>query len=176
MSMRTEPTYATEMDPRRTIRPNSAHQKWTWMPNFNRSPWIRLARHVRLLSAISSINMIVSDEIGGRPCLACDFRRQYNLKPCRCQPISVSGFTIFSASRQLANQFASQTKTCRSRGLNSGRATCRSNKINCCRKNMFSAINSALLRLRSATVLNTWFVLAGFVQSLNRNSILPQQL
>jgi hypothetical protein len=113
---------------------------------------------------------MTSGDVGGRPIFFCDFRRQYNLNPRRCQLSSVSGFTTISASRQPCIRLASNTKICLSRCINCGRVTCLSSTINCCRKNMFSAINSLLLRLRSTSVFIAWLLLAGFVHCLNRDS------
>ena len=56
----------------------------------------------------------------------------------------------------------------RSASIIGRRSTCRYSTINFCRKNIFSAINSRLLRFRSASVLIIWFVLVGKVHCLNR--------
>ncbi|HVO68545.1 MAG TPA: hypothetical protein VMT24_00785, partial [Aggregatilineaceae bacterium] len=95
---------------------------------------------------------IVSAGIGGRPCLTRDFRRQNNLKPNLCHPISVSGFTTIRASHQSVIRLASNTSICRFRWVIFGWATCRSSTSNCWRKNTFSAIHSLLLRFRSASI------------------------
>jgi hypothetical protein len=46
---------------------------------------------------ISQIGRRISNDTVGRPQRCRDFQRQYNLKPARCQRITVSGFTIVSA-------------------------------------------------------------------------------
>ena len=61
----------------------------TLISNFRSSPWIRLARQLRLLTATSSINAIVSAANSDLPFRTRDFLRQYNLKPCRCHLSSV---------------------------------------------------------------------------------------
>jgi hypothetical protein len=50
-----------------------------------------------LAMLISRISRRISNGTAGRPLRGRDFQRQYNLKPARCQRITVSGFTIVSA-------------------------------------------------------------------------------
>jgi hypothetical protein len=52
---------------------------------------------------ISRISRRISNGTAGRPQRCLDFQRQYDLKPARCQRITVSGRTIASASYILGN-------------------------------------------------------------------------
>ena len=67
------------------------------MPSLRSSPWILGAPHNGLAMLISRISRRISNGTVGRPQRCRDFQRQYNLKPARCQRITVSGFTIVSA-------------------------------------------------------------------------------
>ena len=106
-------------------------------PQLQQFPLNPLGTPGSVVDSIASIRAIVSAEIRGLHCLTRDFRRQNNLKPNRCHPISVSGFTTIRASRQLLIRLANTTNTCRSRWVIYGRLTCRSSTINLWRKNMF---------------------------------------
>jgi hypothetical protein len=75
---------------RRTVRGDSR------MPSFSRSSLaMRSSPHVRFAAAIVAISRCTSGEIAGRPGKR-DYQRQNNRNPCRCQRISVSGFTMTS--------------------------------------------------------------------------------
>jgi hypothetical protein len=75
---------------RRTVRGD------TRMPSFSRSSLaMRSSPHVRFATAIVAISRCTSRAIAGRPGVR-DFQRQNSRNPCRCQRISVSGFTISS--------------------------------------------------------------------------------
>ena len=52
---------------------------------------------------ISRTNRRISSGTIGLPPRHLDFRRQYNLKPARCQRTMVSGLTIAKASQTLGN-------------------------------------------------------------------------
>jgi hypothetical protein len=67
------------------------------MPSLRSSPRILGAPHNGLAMLISRISRRISNGTVGRPQRRCDFQRQYDLKPARCQRITVSGFTIVSA-------------------------------------------------------------------------------
>src|SRR4029079_11765522 len=73
------------------------------MPSLSNSPWIRGAPHNGLARLISRISRRMSNDTVGRPQRSRDFQRQYDLKPSRCQRITVSGRTIASASYILGN-------------------------------------------------------------------------
>src|SRR6476659_7724445 len=60
-----------------------------------------------LISRISS--RILSGTVG-RPPRCLDFQRQYDLKPARCQRITVSGFKIARALRTLERQTIQPSK------------------------------------------------------------------
>src|SRR3979411_318115 len=53
--------------------------------------------HSGLAMLIPRISRRISNGTVGRPQRCRDFRRQYDLKPARCQRMTVSGFTIVSA-------------------------------------------------------------------------------
>src|SRR5438094_525633 len=67
------------------------------MPSLRSSPWILGAPHNGLAMLISRISRRISNGAAGRPQRCRDFKRQYDLKPVRCQRMTVSGFTIVSA-------------------------------------------------------------------------------
>src|ERR1700739_3102153 len=73
------------------------------MPSLRSSPRILGAPHSGLAMLISRISRRISNGTVGRPPRCRDFQRQYNLKPARCQRITVSGRTIASASYILGN-------------------------------------------------------------------------
>src|SRR6476661_10357533 len=73
------------------------------MPSLSNSPWILGAPHNGLAMLISRISRRISNGTVGRPQRRLDFQRQYDLKPARCQRITVSGRTIASASYILGN-------------------------------------------------------------------------
>src|SRR6185437_2721776 len=65
--------------------------------------WILGAPHNGLAMLISRISRRISNGTIGRPQRRLDFQRQYDLKPARCQRITVSGRTIASALYILGN-------------------------------------------------------------------------
>jgi len=67
------------------------------MPNLSSSPWILGAPQNGLARPISRINFLISAGNFGRPPSDCDFHRQYERRPARGQPITVSGLTIANA-------------------------------------------------------------------------------
>src|SRR5258707_7915411 len=73
------------------------------MPSLRSSPWILGAPHNGLAMLISRISRRISNGTVGRPQRRRDFRRQCDLKPARCQRITVSGRTIASAAYILGN-------------------------------------------------------------------------
>ncbi len=82
--------------------PRSAHSGFSWL--------------MRLIRARTSRG------IGGRPPLHWrDFHVQYSRKPFRCQPMTVSGFTITSISRQSGKSRDRSTQSKRSVGRSEGR-------------------------------------------------------
>jgi len=99
-----------------------------------------------------------------------DLCRQYNRKPCRCQPNNVSGLTMASASLHRRAHRANKTSMPRSRRVSCGRFTCRCRMITCWRSSAFSAINSSPFRVISVNIPPTSDSVLGFVQCLNRSS------
>ena len=63
--------------------------------------------------------------IGGPPGLPLDFRRQWCLKPFRCQRMTVSGWTKTKACRHSLSIFITVSQKIRSPSLMCGRATVR---------------------------------------------------
>jgi hypothetical protein len=59
---------------------------------------------------ISRISRRISSSTVGRPQRFRDFQRQYDLKPARCQRMTVSGFTIVSALMAFGTKRYSPTK------------------------------------------------------------------
>ena len=89
----------------------------TSMPSFRSSPWIRGAPHSGFSRLMRLMRARTSRGIGGRPPLRRrDFHVQYSRKPFRCQPMTVSGFTITSISRQFGNSRDRTTQSRRSVG------------------------------------------------------------
>src|SRR5246500_1310275 len=68
------------------------------IPSLRSSPWILGAPHNGLAMLISRINRRISNSTVGLPQQRRDFLRQYDLKPARCQRMTVSGLTIVNAS------------------------------------------------------------------------------
>src|SRR5438874_2581296 len=87
------------------------------MPSLRGSPWILGAPHNGLAMLISRISRRISNGAVGRPQRCRDFQRQYDLKPVRCQRMTVSGFTIVSALMVFGTKRYSPTKIRRSIAL-----------------------------------------------------------
>jgi hypothetical protein len=87
------------------------------MPSLRSSPWILGAPPPRVGDAHLADSRRISNGTAGRLRRCRDFQRQYNLKPARCQPITVSGFTIVSALMVFGTKGYSQTKIARSAAL-----------------------------------------------------------
>src|SRR5688572_19385123 len=84
----------------------------TSIPCFRSSPWIRGAPHSTFIRLMVRIRSRVSFETVGRPVLPCRiFLVQYDRKPCRCQAMTVAGFTMTKAERQSDHSRESQTQT-----------------------------------------------------------------
>ena len=66
-------------------------------PSLRSSPWIFGAPHNGLAMLISRISRRVSNGTVGRLQRFRDFLHQYDLKPARCQRMTVSGLTIINA-------------------------------------------------------------------------------
>src|SRR3977135_13190 len=64
------------------------------MPSLRSSPWIRGAPHSGLARLIFRINWRISSGTFGLPPRDRDFQRQNKRNPARCQPMTVTGFTI----------------------------------------------------------------------------------
>ena len=93
-----------------------------------------------------------SSETAGRPGRRLDFQRQYDLKPARCQRITVSGRMMASASQVFGNNPQTQPKTNLSLAENGNRPTLpRRSTMICCRSTRISASSVARDRNRSKT-------------------------
>src|SRR5258705_11309849 len=91
------------------------------MPSLRSPPWILGAPHSGLAMLISRISRRISNDTVGRPQRCRDFQRQYDLKPARCQRMTVSGFTIVSALMVFGTKRYSPTKIRRSMALKASR-------------------------------------------------------
>jgi len=81
-----------------------------------------------------------SDPMRGRPVRPRrDFQVQNERKPFRCQRITVSGRTMWSASRHPAQRRESQTQKARSSDSNRGRVDRRRSRASCCLSARFSS-------------------------------------
>jgi hypothetical protein len=65
---------------------------------FNSSPWILGATHVGFSPAMRRMSWRSSELTPGLPAARRESQRQYSRKPARCQPTTVSGFTMTSTS------------------------------------------------------------------------------
>jgi hypothetical protein len=102
---------------------------------------------------ISRISRRISGDTGGRPPRRRDFQRQYNLKPARCQRITVSGRTIASVSYISGN--SRQTPPSISLSIDPNRSLlglARHSTLICCLSTTISASSVARDRSRSITV------------------------
>lgn len=70
----------------------------TEKPSFSSSPWIFGAPQSEFSAAMRWMRLRVSSLILGCPRRGWDRQRQYLRKPARCQPTTVSGFTISKTS------------------------------------------------------------------------------
>src|SRR5215472_15642966 len=75
-----------------------------------------------------------SEVIVGRPRRRRERKRQYRRKPARCQPTTVSGFTISNALAHFDHQRRRPSQKRRSQSLNWGRGFLRLRTPTCCRK------------------------------------------
>jgi len=107
------------------------------------SSWMRGAPQRGLARAMVRTRWAIAEPIDGRPVRAPrDFHVQKARKPCRCQRITVSGRTTWSASRHPAHRRESHTQKARSRGPNRGRFERWRNRASCCRSARFSSARS----------------------------------
>ena len=92
---------------------------------------------------IRRISCRTSESIRGRPGFPFrDFHRQYSRKPSRCQPTTVSGLTMISASDQFRQTRRRRTQKARSSDVNLGRGFSALNTASCWRSAMFSMTKS----------------------------------
>src|SRR6516162_3787347 len=84
------------------------------IPSLRSSPWILGAPQNGLAMLISRISRRISNRTVGRPQRRRDFLRQYDLKPARCQRMTVSGLTIVNPSMVFGTKRYSPTKIRRS--------------------------------------------------------------
>jgi len=125
----------------------------TSMPSVRSSPWILGAPHNGLAMLISWMSRRISNDTVGRPQRHRDFQRQYNLKPPRCQRITVSGRTIASVSCISGN--SRQTPHNISLSIEPNRSLlglARRSTLICCLSTKISASSVARDRSRSITV------------------------
>lgn len=93
------------------------------------------------------INRRISASVRGLPTLPFrDFHRQYSLKPCLCQRITVSGCTMTRTERQFGQIRDSQAQKIRPRLRKRGRFDCCRKAASCWRSARLSAASSMRLR------------------------------
>src|ERR1700738_120766 len=123
------------------------------MPSLRSSPWILGAPHNGLAMLISRISRRISNGTVGPPQLRRDFQRQYDLKPARCQRITVSGRTIASASYILGNSRQTPPNISLSIEMNGGLLElARRSTLICCLSTKISASSATRDRSRSMTI------------------------
>src|ERR1700720_419770 len=123
------------------------------MPSLRSSPWILGAPHNGLAMLISRISRRISNGTVGRPQRRRDFQRQYDLKPARCQRITVSGRTIASASYILGNRRQTPPNISLSIEMNGGLLElARRSTLICCLSTKISASSATRDRSRSMTI------------------------
>ena len=123
------------------------------MPSLRSSPWILGAPHNRFARLISRISRRISSGTIGRSRRRRDFQRQYDLKPARCQRITVSGRTMARASYILGNR--RQTAPNISLSIEMKRARLgqdRRSTLICCLRTRISASSATRDRSRSITI------------------------
>src|ERR1700757_3872851 len=102
---------------------------------------------------ISRISRRISNDTAGRPQRRRDFQRQYDLKPARCQRITVSGRTIASVSNVLGNSRQTPPNISLSIDPNGSLLGLpRRSTLICCLSTRISASSVAHDRSRSITV------------------------
>ncbi len=107
-------------------------------------------------SAMVRTRSASSEPTRGRPARPRrDFQVQKARKPCRCQRITVSGRTRWSASRHPAHWLESHTQRRRSRHPNCGRFDRRRSKASCCRSAKFSSVRSVRVLSAARRAPNT---------------------
>src|SRR5215471_12790870 len=121
----------------------------TTKPSFCNSPWILGAPQSGFSSAKRRIRPRISSVTLGRPPCDRERQRQYSRKPARCQPTTVAGCTISSASAQRDQQRRSVVQNNLSSRVSCGRGRLRLKTASCCRNARISRAVS--LRLRKKT-------------------------
>jgi hypothetical protein len=102
---------------------------------------------------ISRISRRITNDTAGRPQRRRDFQRQYNLKPARCQRITVAGRTIASASYILGNSWQTPPNISLSIDPNGSLlGLARRSTMICCLSTTISASSVARDRSRSITI------------------------
>lgn len=114
------------------------------------SEWILGAPHVGFSKDICLIRSRISLLTFGLPGLDLDFQRQYNLNPCRCHLITVSGLTIKRLNFQSVHNWESRDQKRRSLFLSLRRLILRCWTTSCCRRAKFSS--RSLLRFVKVTL------------------------
>ena len=109
------------------------------------SPWIFGAPQPEFSCAKRRIRTRISSLILGRPPRGRDFQRQYSRKPARCQPTTVSGWTITSASFHRDQVTRKTVQKSRSRGRNGGLGRLRLRTATCWRRARTSTTTSVRL-------------------------------
>ena len=101
----------------------------------------------RVSSARRRIRPRTSSGIADRPLPGRDRQRQYSRKPARCQPMTVSGFTMTRRSVHRGQRRRSVVQNSRSKEFNGGRGRLRFSTASCWRKaSTSSAVSLRVLK------------------------------
>ena len=120
-----------------------------WKPSFSSSPWILGAPQPEFSRARRRISSRISCVICGRPLCGRERQRQYSRKPARCQPMTVSGFTMTRTSAQRDQERRRVVQKNLSSRFKMSRGRLRFSTATCCRRARISSAVS--LRLRKKT-------------------------
>ena len=112
-------------------------------PSFSNSPWMRGAPQSGFASAMVRTRSASSPPTRGLPTRPRrDFQVQKARKLCRCQRITVCGFTTWSTSLHRVHHCESHIQKARSSSPNFGRFDLRRSRASCCRSARFSSVRS----------------------------------
>ena len=109
-------------------------------------PWIFGAPQSEFSAAMRRMRVRTSSLSLGRPPRGRDRQRQYRRKPDRCQPTTVSGFTMTRTSDHRGHMCRRAVQKKRSRRFSKGRGRFRLSTATCCRKARTSSEVSTRLR------------------------------
>jgi len=139
-------------------------------PSLSNSPWMRGPPQSGFASAMVRTSSAISEPTRGRPTRPRgDFQVQKARKPCRCQRMTVSGRTRWSAWPHPDHRLESHNQKARSRRPNRGRFDRRRSRASCCRSARFSSARSA--RVLSAARRRSTERVRGTLRSMARTPL-----